>query len=266
MTTDADRHTHAILDKRFIDDNFHKQLFENLPIGYALFKIIYDEKGIPYDYEFKEVNSIFEEKTGLNRDGILGERLAEVFNLNNESLKLNTFVMKSVTEGKQEAEFYYKDVSRWYRTSLYYPGGNYVVMYLIDITYEKNQLIELEHSRRRMENIIEGTNVGTWELNLETGERFYNRRWTEMLGYTLEELEPINDKTWHNYDGDIKAQLDRDKKLYNKEIEFYDEEYRMIHKNGSIVWIQDRGKVISWTKDGKPQIISGTHTDRKSVV
>jgi len=35
----------------------------------------------------------------------------------------------------------------------------------------------------------------------------------------------------------------------------------MIHKDGSTVWIQDRGKVISWTEEGKPHIISGTHTD-----
>lgn len=136
-------------------------------------------------------------------------------------------------------------------------------MYFIGITNEKNQLIEIEQSRRRMENIIEATNVGIWELNLLTGERFYNKRWAEMLGYTLEELSPINSSTWMKlvHPDDLEIQLVTDKKLYNKEIDFYDEEYRMIHKDGSIVWIQDTGKVISWTLDGKPHIISGTHTD-----
>jgi PAS domain-containing protein len=27
----------------------------------------------------------------------------------------------------------------------------------------------------------------------------YNERWAEILGYTLAELEPINDETWLNW-------------------------------------------------------------------
>jgi diguanylate cyclase (GGDEF)-like protein/PAS domain S-box-containing protein len=265
MTIEVSEQTYALLNKHFIGDSFYKQLFEELPIGYAFFKIIYDEEGNPCDYEFKDANSIFEEKTGLKRDAILCRRISEaVYSLDkNEIDKLNYNVKKTVIEGKQEFELYYRIINKWYRINLYSPKESYLIMYFIDITNEKNQLLELEHSRRRMKNIIEGTNVGTWELNLQTGEHFYNERWAEMLGYTLEELAPINDKTWHKlvYPEDLKLQLVRDEKIYNKELEFYDDEYRMIHKDGSIVWIQDRGKVISWTKDGKPHIISGTHTD-----
>lgn len=265
MMVEAGEQTYALLDKRFIGDSFYKHLFEELPIGYAFFKIIYDEERRPYDYEFKEVNSIFEEKTGLKRDAVLCGRLSEAFRSIDKSEfdKLNYYVKRAVIEGKQEFELYYRIINKWYRINLYSPKESYLIMYFIDITNEKNQLSELEHSRRRMENIIEGTNVGTWELDLETGEHFYNERWAEMLGYTLEELAPIDNNTWHKlvYPEDLKVQLDKDKKMYSKELEFYDDEYRMIHKDGSIVWIQDRGKVISWTKEGKPHIISGTHTD-----
>ncbi len=124
-------------------------------------------------------------------------------------------------------------------------------------------MIELENSRRRMENIIEATDIGTWELNMQTGERHYNERWASMLGYTLEELSPINENTWKNlvHPDDLQVELDKDVKLYSKEIECYDDEYRMKHKDGHWVWIQDRGKVISWTEDGNPLLLSGTHTD-----
>jgi hypothetical protein len=33
----------------------------------------------------------------------------------------------------------------------------------------------------------------------------------------------------------------------------------MRHKDGSIVWILDRGKVSSWTEDGEPLMMFGTH-------
>jgi len=32
-------------------------------------------------------------------------------------------------------------------------------------------------------------------------------------------------------------------------------------KNGSWVWVLDRGKVATWTNDGKPLTMSGTHQD-----
>lgn len=265
MIMDASKQTYAFRNKYFIGYNFYKQLFEDLPVGYAFFKVIYDKDKNPYDYEFKEVNYAFEERSGLSRKTILCRKLSEVFHHINKSEfeRLNCSMKKIAVKEKLEFELCYMINGKWYRISLYSPKEGYVVMYFIDITNEKKQLLELEQGRRRMENIIEGTNVGTWELDLETGEHFYNERWAEMLGYTLEELEPINDKTWHRlvHSDDLKVQLDRDEKLYNKELEFYDDEYRMIHKDGSIVWIQDRGKVILWTKEGKPHIISGTHTD-----
>jgi len=35
----------------------------------------------------------------------------------------------------------------------------------------------------------------------------------------------------------------------------------MLHKNGHWVWILDRGKVATWTMDGKPLLMFGTHQD-----
>ncbi|MCK5153414.1 MAG: PAS domain-containing protein, partial [Spirochaetales bacterium] len=47
----------------------------------------------------------------------------------------------------------------------------------------------------------------------------------------------------------------------NKEIEIYEHQFRMKHKDDSWVWILDRGKVFEWDKDGKPIRMSGTHLD-----
>jgi hypothetical protein len=35
----------------------------------------------------------------------------------------------------------------------------------------------------------------------------------------------------------------------------------MKHKSGEWVWVYDRGKVTSWTEDGKPLMMHGTHQD-----
>lgn len=265
MTLGMSKKTYATFDKHLLGDSFYKNLLEELPIGYVFLKIMYDVNLKPCDYVLMEVNSIVEKRSGQKRVDIIGKKFSNAFwQVNDIELeKMNYFSKKAVTEGKQEFELFYKTINEWYRINLYSPKKDYIMMCFTDITNEKNQLIEIENSRKRMENIIEGTHVGTWELNLTTGEYFYNNRWAEMFGYTLEELSPITNMTWRSlvHPDDLKNQLSRVKQFFNKELEFYDDEYRMIHKNGSVVWIQDRGKIISWTEDGRPHIACGTHTD-----
>ena len=41
----------------------------------------------------------------------------------------------------------------------------------------------------------------------------------------------------------------------------YSIDLRMKCKDNSWIWIHDQGKVISWTKDGKPLMMTGTHTN-----
>ena len=133
----------------------------------------------------------------------------------------------------------------------------------VDITPQKNAEEIIEQERQRLSDIIEGTNVGTWEWNVQTNETVFNERWAEMIGYTLEELSPISIDTWikFTHPDDLEKCKDLLEKHFNGEMDYYDAELRMKHKNGSWVWIQDRGKVFSWTDDGKPLMMMGTHQD-----
>lgn len=115
----------------------------------------------------------------------------------------------------------------------------------------------------RTKNIIYASQVGTWEWDVAKDEIIYNERWAEMLGYTLAELAPITPLTMRKLahpedlilsDAGIEA-------IIKKEIEYYNVDIRFLHKNGHYVWVNDRGKVVKWSKDGKPLVIVGTHTD-----
>jgi DNA-binding NtrC family response regulator len=48
----------------------------------------------------------------------------------------------------------------------------------------------LQEIEQRLELAIEGANMGIWDLTIPTGKVVYDPRWAQMLGYTLEELEP----------------------------------------------------------------------------
>ncbi len=132
-----------------------------------------------------------------------------------------------------------------------------------DITERKRSEEALRTQNERQANILEGTNAGTWEWNVQTGETIFNERWAEIIGLKLEELSPVSIETWQQYahPDDLKASDEMLQRHFNGELGYYDCECRMRHKNGHWVWVLDRGKVISWTDDGKPLWMFGTHTD-----
>ena len=135
--------------------------------------------------------------------------------------------------------------------------------YVFDQTNLKEKEASLLVEKNRLANIILGTNAGTWEWDIQTNEVIFNDKWAEMLGFTLEELFPLSINTWINlaHPDDLQKSNELLKKHFNKELDYYDCEIRVKHKNGSWIWIKDRGKVISWDNYDKPILMMGTHTD-----
>ena len=127
----------------------------------------------------------------------------------------------------------------------------------------KSAVDEVSKSGRRLNDILEGTHVGTWEWDVQTGEMVFNERWAEIIGYRLEELQPVSIKTWMNFShpDDLKASDRLLEQHFSGELPYYEHEGRMRHKNGHWVWVLDRGKVSSRRADGKPVLMSGTHQD-----
>ncbi len=132
-----------------------------------------------------------------------------------------------------------------------------------DVTARKQAEAKLASERNRLEDILEGTNAGTWDWYIQTGEVKLNERWAAIMGYTLEELQPISIKTWKGnvHPDDLINAEEKLEKHFNRELEYYDVEFRQPHKNGNWVWVNARGKVIEWDAGGKPVKMSGTHLD-----
>lgn len=135
--------------------------------------------------------------------------------------------------------------------------------YLFDETREREAVKELELQSSRLSSIIKGSNLGTWEWNVPTGETVFNEEWARMLGYTLEELAPISIATWQRlaHPADLEEAGNRLNAHFRGETEMYEVEHRMLHKDGHWVWVRDTGKVITRDAEGKPLMMFGTHTD-----
>jgi len=120
-----------------------------------------------------------------------------------------------------------------------------------------------ENDAFKLQSIIDGAHLGTWEWNVQTGEAVFNDTWAEIIGYTLDELAPVSFLTWETllHPDDKKASAAMLQRHFSGELPLYSIECRMKHKDGHWIWIQSRGKVVSWTSDGKPLMMFGAHTD-----
>jgi PAS domain S-box-containing protein len=133
----------------------------------------------------------------------------------------------------------------------------------VPINERKKQEESLRKETQRLQNVIEGTSVGIWEWNVQTGEAEVNERWAEMVGYTRKELAPITINTLGKlaHPDDLIKLNELAQLHFEGKTSYYSFDFRIKHKNGSWIWVYDQGKVVEWTPDGKPLKMFGTHTD-----
>ena len=137
------------------------------------------------------------------------------------------------------------------------------------IRLERRQaMFELDRTKERLQLAIEGSGIGLWDWSVQTGALTLNERWAEIIGYTLQELEPISVETWRHYTHpeDLPKAMVALEQHFCKATQIYECEIRMHHKSGRWVWVLTRGKVVDWDAAGNPLRLLGTHldiTDRK---
>ncbi|MBB1521465.1 PAS domain S-box protein [Aquipseudomonas guryensis] len=132
-----------------------------------------------------------------------------------------------------------------------------------DVTEQACAEEALKAQRERLVSIIEGTHVGTWEWNVQTGAAVFNERWAEIIGYQLSELGSIDISTWATFchPDDLARSNEHLQVHFRGEAPYYDCQCRMRHKAGNWVWVHTRGRVVSRTSDGQPLMMYGTHAD-----
>ena len=239
-----------------------KILFESAPDAYYLS----DLKGT-----FIDGNKTAVDLLGYKKEELIGKSFLKLKLLSaKELLKASKLLMKNAQgKGTGPAEFLLnrKDGTQIPVEISTYPVKikNKIVVLGIarDITERKQNEDILKIQSQKLADILEGTNAGTWDWNIQTGEVTFSERWAEIIGYTLDELEPTDINTWINnvHPDDLPYANALLEKHFSRELDYYDVVFRQPHKDGRWIWVNARGKVIEWTEDRKPLRMSGTHLD-----
>ena len=137
-----------------------------------------------------------------------------------------------------------------------------------NITERKLAETSLKELSQRLDMATEAAGIGIWDMNMVTGEAYHSRQMYSMLGYEDGELG----SSWADWEkivhpddiSNVNRQIDA---LALAPGEPYLASLRIAAKDGSLHWVESRGRVIEH-RDGKVIRMAGTHldiTERKKV-
>ena len=144
-----------------------------------------------------------------------------------------------------------------------HPGGpvTRIVGTHLDITESKRTEAALRESEERLTLAFAGAQEGVWDWNLETDAVKYSPRWTQMLGYREDEIEPHISAWERLVHPDDRVIADRANESVSRGEPTYQAEFRLRHKDGHYVHVLSRGFPVRREPGGPVVRIVGTHFD-----
>lgn len=137
-----------------------------------------------------------------------------------------------------------------------------VQAFLFDTSDQKYVEDKLNKTNMRMRLLLEASELGTWDWNLQADVNQVNKRWCDIVGLEYEYYDTssrffrqlIHPADYVHVEKMLNEHLTGKSKVFNTT-------FRMKHTNGSWVWVESYGKTVETDEAGKPVRIAGIHRD-----
>ncbi|MFA7184954.1 MAG: ATP-binding protein, partial [Victivallales bacterium] len=120
----------------------YQMLFDNMTVGLAYHKMIYDKDGKPYDYEFLKINPAFEKMTGISSKTAIGKTIREIVP-GVEKYWVEEYGEVAETQKPLHYKTYFKEIGKFFDVWAFSPQKGYFAVIVSDITAQR------EMERRR---------------------------------------------------------------------------------------------------------------------
>ena len=141
-----------------------------------------------------------------------------------------------------------------------YKGRKCMVIDSFDVTEREQTLQQLKDSREKLVTAQKLARLGYWKLNLENFHIYWSDEIYEIGGLKKGEHEPTFDDLLDLIHPDDKENYYKKREeTYNNVLD-HEAEYRIVLPDGTIKWIQEKGKFIK-DENGKPVVLEGTVQD-----
>jgi len=133
---------------------------------------------------------------------------------------------------------------------------------LRDVTQERETLMALARSEERWKFALEGAGDGVWDWDLATGQVYFSSRWKHLLGYEDDEVDSSAEAFFLRVHAEDRERVAASLMAYIGEgCGEHQIEFRMLHRDGRVLQVLSRGKVMQRNAEGMPTRVVGTHSD-----
>lgn len=137
-------------------------------------------------------------------------------------------------------------------------GEDYLLSDVRDMTERLHNERELQSRDPLISFVLNEAMDGVWGWNVDSGEVYFSPQLKRMLGYGPYEMPPRLESWSANLHPEDRERVMQalDAHLSGK-TERYEMEYRLANRNGSYLWVHDRGRHCQSGGDGRPQRVIG---------
>ena len=172
-------------------DQQYRLLFENMATGFALHEIICDDRGLPVDYRYLEVNPAFERFTGLSAAELVGKTVSQALPAV-EKYWIELFGQVALTGKPAAYEDFFADLGQYYDTWVFSPKHGQFAVLFSDVTARRQAEESLRESRRLYEGVVSSVPLGVYRVSARPeGDvwEFVSDRFCEVTGLPREALQ-----------------------------------------------------------------------------
>lgn len=167
----------------------YRLLFENMAEGFAIYELLYDDRGQPSDWRILEVNDAYMLHTGLDREQIVGRRMSQLFPAAIAEY-LPRFAEVVASQKAIEFETYSLATKRYQRVTCFPAGPGRFANTVTDISRRKQAEKALHDYELRATALINVADESIWLFGLHgevlaanaTAARRMGRRVEDVIG------------------------------------------------------------------------------------
>lgn len=140
------------------------------------------------------------------------------------------------------------------------PGELRYVREIIRYDVQSNVLKKaLQDSEAQLRIATQNSGISIWSWHFDSEMLTMDECGTKMLGYSLEEFG-TEGSVWSSrvHPDDYKSVIESFEKCADGRIPDFNIKYRLRHRDGSYLWVHDRGKIVETASNGRPILAMGT--------
>ncbi|WP_353409686.1 EAL domain-containing protein [Pseudoteredinibacter isoporae] len=132
---------------------------------------------------------------------------------------------------------------------------------LTDMTEQRRIDKKLKETLLRYELVVKGSYGAIWDWNVKEKNVYFSKSWCELRGYDKDEISD-SEEEWVKgiHPDDVQRVMNAVQDHFDRKTDVFQEDYRIVCKNGDIKWVADRG-VAEYDLEGHVLRMAGSEFD-----